>query len=53
VILSLENLIKKWNLYKIINKYLDKNIQNDKDKKFRKLFWSGFVKLFKGFYDQK
>jgi len=45
VILRLENIIKKENLYKILNKYLDK--------KFQKIFWGGFAKLVEEFYDQK
>ena len=33
-----ENLNRKENLYKILNKYLDKKIQNDKDKIIEKYF---------------
>ncbi len=33
-----ENLNRKDNLYKILNKYLDKKIQNDKDKIIEKYF---------------
>mgnify|MGYP003992992925 CR=1 FL=1 len=33
-----ENLNKKENLYKILNKYLDKKIQHDKDKIIEKYF---------------
>jgi len=33
-----ENLNKKENLYKILNKYLDKKIQHDKDKIVEKYF---------------
>jgi hypothetical protein len=33
-----ENLNRKENLYKVLNKYLDKKIQNDKDKMIEKYF---------------
>ncbi len=33
-----ENLSRKENLYKILNKYLDKKIQHDKDKIIEKYF---------------
>ena len=33
-----ENLNRKENLYKILNKYLDKKIQHDKDKIIEKYF---------------
>ena len=33
-----ENLTRKENLYKILNKYLDKKIQHDKDKIIEKYF---------------
>jgi hypothetical protein len=33
-----ENLNRKGNLYKILNNYLDKKIQNDKDKIIEKYF---------------
>jgi hypothetical protein len=45
----MENLIKKEDLYKILNKYLDKNIQNDKDKTIEKYFGVDSQNLLKGF----
>ncbi|MFT4578315.1 MAG: hypothetical protein ACI8PD_000190 [Nitrospinales bacterium] len=33
-----ENLNRKENLYKVLNKYLDKKIQHDKDKIIEKYF---------------
>ena len=36
-----ENLSRKENLYKMLNKYLDKKIQNDKDKIIEKYLGVG------------
>ena len=45
----LENLIKKNNLYEILNKYLYKNIQNDIDKIIEKYFGVDSQNLLKDF----
>ena len=49
MILSLGNLIKKENLYKLLNKYLDKNIQNDKNNMIEKYFGVDSQNLLKDF----
>jgi hypothetical protein len=46
---KLGNLIKKQNLCKILNKYLVKKIQNDKDKIIEKYFGVDSQKLLKDF----